>query len=127
MSIEAKVAELMAFINDYATARKNVHHADGGTYHTAFVAAKCALEHRLSCALEEAAGMPEGWVMVPLEPTLEMISVMPRQFQIINDVLAMHQYRNNETLSLGETPEQSAAAELYRAMVSARPGVPNDR
>jgi hypothetical protein len=30
VSIEAKVAELMAVINDYATARKNVHHAAGG-------------------------------------------------------------------------------------------------
>lgn len=65
----------------------------------------------------------EGWKLVPVEPTQEMIDAAEcaPQMRIINDVLCTHALRTRSKLNIGDTPETSAIAEAYRAMLSSAP------
>lgn len=69
---------------------------------------------------------PTGWKLVPIEPTPEMIKAGGEgpQMKAINGVLSFQQARSGYSIdALGKTPETSAIAEVYRAMLAAASAV----
>jgi hypothetical protein len=72
--------------------------------------------------------VPDGWVAVPRVPTREMIDAagMTPGMKVIDSILGFDQARRGgyDAPELGTTPETSALAQAYRAMLAAAPSLP---
>lgn len=93
------------------------------------VSYRLSIERAIAQAIVDAhtvqPGCPEGWQLVPKEPTKKMIAASCKgpKMSFINDRLAFAQTRTG-TKFTELTGDETAMHEAYRAMLSAAPQEP---
>lgn len=85
-----------------------------------------AWQKRASLSTSKQAGGAEGWQLVPIEPTAEMIEAAGNTpgMQAIDSASATHQLRGNP-LPAAAFADGSPLHQAYRAMLAAAPSAPN--